>query len=58
MLDLLCSLKELKTKILKLRGQSETTDGPDSRAGGSWSEGLGPNPFRKPWGQLGSFTTN
>lgn len=33
MLDLLSSLKEPKTKTLKLHGQSKTIDRPDGRAG-------------------------
>lgn len=48
MLDLLSSLKEPKTKTLKLHGQSKTTDrlnGKNRQAAGQKTRG--PKPFRK-----------
>lgn len=41
MLDLLSSLKERKTKTLKLCGQRETTDRLEGRADGQLVRGLG-----------------
>lgn len=57
MLDLLSSLKEPKTKTLKLCDQSKTAGGPGGRAGGQLVRGVEPSPPGKPGG-LGSFTTN
>lgn len=58
MLDLLSTLKEPKTKTLKLCGQSETTDRPDAGPAAAGQKARGPRPCREALGPLGSPATN